>query len=73
MIKTHWKLLIFTSILVLLPMLAGIIIWDMLPQQIPSHWNVVRKVYLLATHLANRLFSGWLFLQSLSPKVLRLP
>ena len=44
MIKTHWKLLIFTSILILLPMLAGIIIWDMLPQQIPSHWNVAGEV-----------------------------
>ena len=44
MIKTHWKLLIITSILILLPMLAGIVIWDMLPQQIPTHWNANGEV-----------------------------
>ena len=39
MIKKHWKLLLLTSIIILLPILAGLILWDQLPQQIPSHWN----------------------------------
>ncbi|MBE6917687.1 MAG: DUF1648 domain-containing protein [Ruminococcaceae bacterium] len=39
MIKKHWKLLIITSIIILLPMLVGVILWDQLPEQIPTHWN----------------------------------
>ena len=39
MIKKHWKLLILTSIITLLPILAGIILWEQLPQQLPIHWN----------------------------------
>ena len=39
MFKKHWKLLLLTSIIILLPILAGLLLWDQLPQQIPSHWN----------------------------------
>ena len=40
MIKKHLKTLIITSILTLLPILAGLYLWDMLPEQVPSHWDV---------------------------------
>ena len=28
-----------TSFIILLPILAGLLLWDQLPEQIPSHWN----------------------------------
>ena len=40
MIKKHLKTLIITSIMTLLPIVAGIYLWNTLPEQIPSHWNV---------------------------------
>jgi len=39
MIKTHKKLLIVTSIIILLPTVAGLILWDRLPQEVPTHWG----------------------------------
>ena len=39
MIKKNWKLLLITSIIILLPMLAGMILWNQLPDQMPTHWN----------------------------------
>jgi len=39
MIKKNWKLLLVTSVIILLPVLAGVILWDQLPAQMPSHWN----------------------------------
>lgn len=39
MIKKNLKTLIITSVAILLPILAGIILWDKLPEQIPTHWN----------------------------------
>lgn len=39
MIKKNWKILLITSLLILLPALAGIVLWDQLPEQIPTHWN----------------------------------
>lgn len=39
MIKKNLKLLIFTSIIILLPILAGLILWDRLPDEIPVHFN----------------------------------
>ena len=39
MIKKHLKFLIMTSFIILLPILAGLLLWDQLPEQIPSHWN----------------------------------
>lgn len=44
MIKKHMKLFIITSIVILLPILAGIILWDQLPNSIPVHWNFSGEV-----------------------------
>lgn len=44
MIKKNWVLLMITSIIILLPVLAGVILWDQLPEQIPSHWNMAGEV-----------------------------
>lgn len=40
MIKKHIKTIIITSILILAPMLVGIILWDKLPAQVPTHFDV---------------------------------
>lgn len=40
MIKKNLKALIVTSIIILLPILVGVILWNQLPEQIPSHWNL---------------------------------
>lgn len=39
MIKKHIKTIIITSILILAPMLVGIILWDKLPAQVPTHFD----------------------------------
>lgn len=44
MIKKNWKVLLITSVAILLPMLAGIILWNQLPEKIPSHWNAVGEI-----------------------------
>ncbi len=44
MIKKNWKILLITSIAILLPMLAGIRLWNQLPEQIPSHWNAAGEI-----------------------------
>lgn len=44
MIKKHWKLLIITSIVLLLPIVAGLILWNQLPDQMPTHWNAAGEV-----------------------------
>ena len=44
MIKKNWKILLITSLLILLPALAGIVLWDQLPEQIPTHWNASGEV-----------------------------
>ncbi len=44
MIKKHWKVLLIASLSILIPVLAGVILWDQLPQQIPSHWNAAGEV-----------------------------
>lgn len=44
MIKKNWKILLITSLLILLPALAGIVLWDQLPEQIPTHWNTSGEV-----------------------------
>ena len=38
--KMNKKLLLLTSIVILLPMIWGLIIWKQLPNQIPIHFNV---------------------------------
>ena len=44
MIKRYWKTLLITTLVILLPMVAGIIFWDRLPAQIPIHWNFAGEV-----------------------------
>lgn len=39
MIKKNLKTLILTSIIILLPIVAGLILWDKLPEEIPVHFN----------------------------------
>ncbi len=39
MIKKNLKTLIITSIIILLPIVAGLILWDKLPEKIPVHFN----------------------------------
>lgn len=40
MLKKNLKLLIVTSIVILLPIVAGLILWNQLPEKLPIHWNV---------------------------------
>ena len=40
MIKQYKVTLILTSLIMLIPMVVGLLIWDQLPEQIPSHWGI---------------------------------
>ena len=44
MIKKNLKVLMITSIIILLPMLVGLILWNQLPDKIPFHWNAAGEV-----------------------------
>ena len=44
MIKKNLKLLIITSIIILLPIVAGLALWNQLPEQVPSHWSAAGEV-----------------------------
>ena len=44
MIKRHKVTLIITTIIMLLPMVIGAIVWNKLPDQVPMHWNAAGKV-----------------------------
>ena len=44
MIKKHLKILILTSVVILLPILAGLFLWDRLPEEVPIHWNMKGEV-----------------------------
>ena len=44
MLKKYKFTIIVTAIICLLPMLAGVILWDQLPEQIPSHWSINGEV-----------------------------
>ena len=44
MIKKNKKLLAITSITILLPILAGVLLWNQLPDQMPSHWNAAGEI-----------------------------
>lgn len=39
MIRENKKKLILTSIIILLPILIGLILWNKLPDKLPTHWN----------------------------------
>ena len=38
--KTHKKTIILTLVLILLPILAGVVLWDKLPEVMATHWGV---------------------------------
>ena len=40
MLKQHKKTIILTSLLTLLPIPMGLLLWNRLPEQIPSHWGI---------------------------------
>ena len=40
MIKQHKKQLILTSIVTLIPMVMGLLLWKQLPDLLPSHWDI---------------------------------
>ena len=40
MMKKHKRTLLITSLVILLPAVIGIILWNELPQQMPIHWGV---------------------------------
>ena len=44
MIKKNSKLFIITSLIILLPILAGVLLWNQLPDQMPSHWNAAGEI-----------------------------
>ena len=44
MIKKNLKVLIITSVILLLPILAGLLLWNQLPEQMPTHWNAAGEV-----------------------------
>ena len=44
MIKKNLKTLIITSVVILLPILAGLILWNQLPDPMPTHWNAAGDV-----------------------------
>lgn len=44
MIRENKKKLIITSIVILLPILIGLILWNKLPDQVPTHWNAQGEV-----------------------------
>lgn len=44
MAKRKLGVLILTSIVILLPMLAGFAFWNQLPETIPFHWNLAGEV-----------------------------
>ena len=44
MIKKNWKLLLITSLMLLVPIAMGLILWNKLPDQIPTHWNTAGEV-----------------------------
>lgn len=44
MIKKNLKILMITSAIILLPIFAGLILWNQLPEQMPIHWNAAGEV-----------------------------
>ncbi len=44
MIKRNIKRLILTSIIMLIPMAVGLLLWNRLPELVPSHWGIDGQV-----------------------------
>ncbi len=51
MIKKNWKILVITSIITLLPIIAGLLLWKQLPEQMPTHWNASGEIDGLSSKL----------------------
>lgn len=51
MIKKNWKILAVTSIITLLPIIAGLLLWKQLPEQMPTHWNASGEIDGLSSKL----------------------
>ena len=49
MIKKNLPKLIITSLIILIPIVIGLILWDKLPDQVPVHWNMSGEVDDYAT------------------------
>ena len=68
-IKINKKLVLFTSILILLPSLVGCVFWNQLPEEIPTHFNLLgqangynHKVFAIFGLPALMLLMHWLLL-----------
>ena len=44
MIKQYKKMIIITSLLILVPMIAGILLWNQLPDKMATHWGISGEV-----------------------------
>lgn len=44
MIKKYKKTLIITSLVLLIPVIVGLLLWNRLPDPMPSHWNIHGEV-----------------------------
>ena len=44
MFKKNLKKIIIGSVVILLPMLAGLILWNRLPELLPMHWNAAGEI-----------------------------
>ena len=44
MIKKYKKTLIITTLVLLIPVLVGLLLWDRLPDPMPSHWDINGEV-----------------------------
>ena len=42
--KEHKGKLVLSSLLVLLPLVAGLLLWNRLPAQLPMHWNAAGEI-----------------------------
>ena len=44
MIKKYKRTLILTTLVLLIPVLVGLLLWDRLPDPMPTHWNIDGEV-----------------------------
>ena len=44
MLKRHKTTLIISSVILLLPILVGLLLWNRFPEQIPVHWNAAGEI-----------------------------
>lgn len=44
MIKHNRGFLILTTLIILIPMVTGLLLWNRLPEQIPTHWNAEGQI-----------------------------